>query len=565
MQSTLDHYTLEDMYTILLVDDETTVRDIIRGKTPWEQLGFTVIGEAGNGMEALEAIEERIPDVVITDIKMPYMDGIALAQTIQQRYPAITTVILSGFDEFSYAQSAIRYNVSEYVLKPVSSEDLNQLLSRLKTRLDTEITKRNDLATLQATFREILPLMREKFLLSLLTARQVAKDDDLMERARLFGIALKQDLFMVAVLEVTHPHQLAEDKQGEPRQEQLIGIAIIKIVNEILDKEKSGSVAVDYNNQTTILFSMDTPDPQSQELLFTKLVFRKLEHLRAYIQKYLGVEVTIGAGSPVRSLKLINHSYAQAVTVLNHCTFFPNQDIVFIKDMEPRNAAPLENLRINDQLRTEFTTAIKLGDDKSIKVTLQMMFDELAASNPTQEGLQTYMLELLGILSETAAGHGVNLARLHNAGTEANLFGELQNLTTIGKAFRWVSAFACKLREAIYGSRQNSHIRFVEDAKQMIFRLHTDMNLGLETVCDQLGVSPSYFSSTFKRETGTSFVQYLTMTRMERAKELLKGTELKTYEIAEAVGISESNYFSFCFKRYAGISPSQYRSSARMP
>ncbi len=564
MQSTIDHYTLEDMYTILLVDDETTVRDIIRGKTPWEQLGFTVVGEAGNGMEALEAIEESIPDVVITDIKMPYMDGIALAQTIQQRYPAITTVILSGFDEFSYAQSAIRYNVSEYVLKPVSSEDLNQLLLRLKARLDTEITKRNDLAALQATFREILPLMREKFLLSLLTARQMTDDSALMERARLFGIGLKRDLFMVAVLEVTRQHQHLEDKESEPQNGQLLGIAIIKIVNEILDKEKSDSVAVDFNNQTTILFSMDAPGLESQEMLFTKLVFRKLEHLRTYISKYLGVEVTIGVGAPVKSLKLVNSSYMQAVTALNHCTFFPNQDIVFIKDMEPRNAAAPENLRINDQLRTEFTTAIKLGDDNSIIQALQSMFDELAASNPTQEGLQTYMLELLGILSETAAGHGVNLARLHNTTTENNLFGELQNLSTIGKAFRWVSAFACKLREAISGNRQNSHIRFVEDAKQLIFRLHTDMDLGLETVCDQLGVSPSYFSSTFKRETGTSFVQYLTMTRMERAKELLKGTDLKTYEIAEAVGINESNYFSFCFKRYAGISPSQYRASARM-
>ncbi len=115
-------------YTILLVDDESAVREGIRNRTPWERYNFKVVGEAGNGIEALEMIEELHPDVVITDIKMPYLDGMELIKEIRRSHPPVTIIIISGYDEFTYAQQAIRYDVSEYVLKPVTVEDICNLL-----------------------------------------------------------------------------------------------------------------------------------------------------------------------------------------------------------------------------------------------------------------------------------------------------------------------------------------------------------------------------------------------------------------------------------------------------
>lgn len=126
-------------YTILLVDDESAVREGIRSRTPWEEYNFRVVGEAGNGIEALELVEELNPDVVLTDIRMPYLDGMELIQQIRVSHPATTLVILSGYDEFTYAQQAMHYDVIEYVLKPVSVEDLCRLLKRLGKRLDEEI------------------------------------------------------------------------------------------------------------------------------------------------------------------------------------------------------------------------------------------------------------------------------------------------------------------------------------------------------------------------------------------------------------------------------------------
>jgi len=153
-------------YTILLVDDETAVRDGIRSRTPWQTYNFEVIAEAGNGIEALELVEELHPDVVITDIRMPYLDGMELIQQIRSSHPATTLVILSGYDEFTYAQQAMRYEVSEYVLKPVSVEDLSKLLERLGKRLDEEIKRTQDQDRLRQAYLQALPLIREKFRLN---------------------------------------------------------------------------------------------------------------------------------------------------------------------------------------------------------------------------------------------------------------------------------------------------------------------------------------------------------------------------------------------------------------
>lgn len=552
------------MYTILLVEDETAVRETIRDLTPWELYGFTVIGEAGNGIEALEWMDECLPDVVITDIKMPYMDGITFIETIHQQYPTVTIIILSGFDEFSYAQSAIRFNVSEYVLKPVSEEDIKQLLIRLKKRLDAEIVRRNDVAALRETFNKVLPLLKEKFLLSLLIPSQIMDNAWLIERSRLYGIPLEGDTFVVAAFETDQQetHLISADENHE---ESLIGIAMAQIVEESLEKAYNHPISVVFDNQIAIIFPGMTQDNPSNEKQFIKQVLRQLEQTKTYMGKYLGITPIIGLGSPIHEVNKISLSYTQAISALNYSRFQPNQKILFINDLEPiRQKYPNDSVILNQQLRADFSMAILMGTNKEIEAVMKKLFEEFASISPTYEHVQVYILEIFGILLEIATSYGIPIKQLQQNEQEQNLFVELQSLVSVGKANRWLTAFACRLREALSGVRKNSHIQFVEEAKRQIYLHYSEQNFSQEILCDHLGVSASYFSSTFKREIGTSFVQYLTMIRMERAKKLLKNTDLKTYEIADATGFSDPNYFSFCFKRYEGCSPSQYRQKMRI-
>ncbi|MBS5959200.1 MAG: response regulator, partial [Clostridiales bacterium] len=152
-----------DLYSIILVDDEEEVRKSIIKKIEWQAAGFHVVGDAENGEDAMEKIEMLEPDVVLTDIRMPYMDGLQLAEKVRQRYPSMKVVIFSGYDDFEYAQRAIKLNVSEYILKPVNVEELTSILKRIKENLDLEIEEKRNLSRLREKYRKSLPIIREQF------------------------------------------------------------------------------------------------------------------------------------------------------------------------------------------------------------------------------------------------------------------------------------------------------------------------------------------------------------------------------------------------------------------
>ncbi len=151
------------LYRIILADDEEEVRKGIIRKIDWARLGFQVVGDAGNGKDALEMIEQMEPDVVMTDIRMPYMDGLALSAWIRKKYPSMKILIFSGYDDFEYAQQAIKLKVAEYILKPVNVEELTEILNRVKDNLDDEIAQRRDVSLLRESYRRSLPIMRELF------------------------------------------------------------------------------------------------------------------------------------------------------------------------------------------------------------------------------------------------------------------------------------------------------------------------------------------------------------------------------------------------------------------
>ena len=533
-------------YTILLVDDESAVREGIRSRTPWEQYNFRVVGEAGNGIEALELVEELKPDVVLTDIRMPYLDGMELIQQIRVSYPATTLVILSGYDEFTYAQQAIHYDVIEYVLKPVSVDDLCQLLKRLGKRLDEDIQRTQDQNRLRKSYQLALPLIREKFLVSLLTKPHPGSDGSLIVKAKEYGFNLEKDEFMVALFETDHD-------QDDP----LSAMAMFEIAEEVFRKEEE-TLVFQFENQVVIIFSAQSHQVSHFDSVFRKQTYRKAEQLHSYLQKF-NFFVVLGMGNLVHTPSAITHSYHQALKALNYSSAYPEQRLLFIGD--------LEQLPIEEHIGTigesiaDVILSIKIGSEEQVEQAVGKLFAEQLASFSLDQ-LQALILKLSSSLEEIAHSYGKTIFSLEEE-EGRNLFTEFASLNTLGKMRRYFSRLCLQLRRTIAGQREVSHVQFIQQAKTMIAKHYTEAGFGLDQICEMIGVSPSYFSSTFKKEVGISFVQYLTTLRMDRAKELLIKTEGKTYEIASAVGFTEPNYFSFCFKRHVGSSPSQYRQANR--
>ncbi len=533
-------------YTILLVDDESAVREGIRSRTPWEEYNFRVVGEAGNGIEALELVEELNPDVVLTDIRMPYLDGMELIKQIRVSHPATTLVILSGYDEFTYAQQAMHYDVIEYVLKPVSVDDLCRLLKRLGKRLDEEIQRTQDQNRLRKNYQLALPLIREKFLVSLLTTAHPGSDASMIAKANEYGFNLEKDEFMVALFETDHDHD-----------DPLNALAMFEVAQEVFKKEEE-TLVFQFENQVVLIFSAQSHQASHYDSVFRKQTYRKAEQLQAYLQKF-NFSVVLGMGNLVHSPSTITHSYHQALKALNYSSCYPDQKLLFISDLEQ---LPQEehSTGVSESI-SDVILSVKIGSEDRVKEALDHLFGEQLASLSLNQ-MQTMILRLSSSLQELAHAYGKTIFPLEEE-EGRNLFAEFASLTTLGKTRRYFLRLCLQLRETIAGQRETSHIQFIRQAKNLIAKHFTEPGFGLEQICEMIGVSPSYFSSTFKKEVGVSFVQYLTTLRMDRAKELLAKTEGKTYEIAQAVGFSEPNYFSFCFKRHVGSSPSQYRVANR--
>ena len=176
------------MYKLILVDDEEEVRKGIIQKINWKQYGFELVGEAENGRDALDIAEKVTPDVVITDIKMPFMEGLELSLQLRKRFPTIKIIILTGFDKFEYAQKAVNLNVVEYVLKPVSSKELIKVLLRVKAQIDEEMLKKEDMETLQEYYVKSLPILKEKFLTYLITSK--LSRSEIQEKCKNYNINL---------------------------------------------------------------------------------------------------------------------------------------------------------------------------------------------------------------------------------------------------------------------------------------------------------------------------------------------------------------------------------------
>jgi len=413
-------------YRIMLVDDEEEVRSAILKKLDWKALGFSEVMDAENGEDALEKMERFTPDVLLTDIRMPYMDGLTLCERVRKTYPSMKLLIFSGFDEFEYAKQAIRLNVTEYILKPVNLKELSDILKRVADGLDEEIRERRSVTLLENNYRSAMPILRQVFLSNLI--RGGVTEEEIAGKTGEYGIDLAgARKWVVAAAEI-------EKGQGDG---ELGLISVQRFLEDSLKSYYRLEVFRSMEDRLCLIAAIDEKNTQTD-------LISLLNELCRECRRILGRTVTMGVGHSCLKLSDADHAYQTA----------------------------LEALRCKgDQLTG---TAIYISDM------------------------------------------------------------QLEN--------------------------ENASSKAVADAKAYIAEHYHEPDLSVDVICRHLHVSPNYFSTIFRRETGKTYTAYLTQLRMEKAVELLKNTQLKTFAIATQVGYQEQNYFSYVFKKTYGVSPSKYRS-----
>lgn len=534
-------------YKLLIVDDEVEVRKGIIDKIDWDSAGFEIVAEAENGKEALEMFEKTLPDVLLTDINMPFMNGLELSAIVREKYPTTKIIVITGYDEFEYAHKAIKLNVLEYILRPISAAELTDILLKTKNKIDSEIAEKENIEALREHFRKSLPILKEKFLASLITS--TLTKEEIEERSRSYNIDLNGSSYTVSVVSIDFS---AGQKSFEDEKE-LWKFSVLNIVEEIVAKYSLGVAFI--SNETVVIIS-SSKDYERDKIIERN--FNALEELRQTIEKFLKFTVTIGIGSVCSDITQISQSYQNAVAALDYKIFMGNNRIIWIEDIEPKSADKI----VFDELKERsLESSIKVGTPDEISDTIDKLFKEIVESKGSFNDYQIYIMEMLTTILKVARNSDVDIDKIF--GANHNLFVELHSLKGIEEVQSWFKDISVKIRNYIVKDRQDTAKELVEKAKEYVREHYGESDININRVCSYLHISPNYFSFIFKRETKTTFINYLTHVRMEEAKELLRTTNMKTFEIAEKVGYSEPNYFSYSFKKKFNLSPSEYRNSVK--
>ncbi len=523
-----------EKYRVLLADDEEEIRTGISRKIDWSALGFALVGEADNGEEALELAEQLRPDVVLTDIKMPFMDGLELCRRLKQFLPGAGLVVFSGFDDFEYARQAVGMGVFEYILKPITAPELSEVLTRLRERLDRQRMERRDMETLRRRYEESLPVLRELFYTRLLNGQ--LSPGQVRERAVRYEIDLPDGLWTVALVHV-----------DIPGRDELLLLSAQSFLQEHFHLEGGQGRVVLYGDLAALLVRL--PD---MNRLYPLL--EELERLSRLSQSYLGISLTAGVGLPCQGPEELHRSLDGARSALDYRVLMGGSRVIYIGDLEPNAAAALS---FEEEDQRALSAAIKLGTPEQVKGMIQALVSRISQAGLALSQGHLFLLELVTCLLRLTRSAEVSVEEVFGEGfAGAVSISDFPSLEALGD---WLEARCLRLHELLGRQRTDLAWSMVERAKDYIARHYADEQLSVESLCSHIHLSPTYFSTLFKRETGISFTAYVTQVRMEEAVRLLRETDEKTYRIAEQTGYSDPNYFSYVFKKRFGVSPSKFR------
>lgn len=488
------------MYRVLLVEDEATVREGIVQKIRWEDHGFTLAGACENGKQAMEMLRIQPVEVIITDINMPVMDGLTLARQVHESWPDIRVVILTGYDDFSYAQSAIRHKVHEYILKPITAKQLRELLDKLFRELNDNLSDTE----------ETRAVMRRNLLARLLS--EEIPQSEIEQRIREFSLPLQPSSCCAALIEGT------EDVTRQAMEAAAQG---------------RGELVQDGTGRLVLLCG----DEQAAHI-----VSEAAGSCRSIISAVIGCRVEHPG--------LLCHSYREANGGWEHLYRMASGGIWLAADIlsAPDNQQPL------GELRREVLQRVKLLSREAAREALAAFIAALAGSTRTRDAVLSQLQKLTLLLSEYAEEQQLDLPE--------GVMEELNRKPNLAAAHQYLEVYLEQLIQA--GENQgDSSVRQGVLAVQYIKERYGQPDLSLQQLTAYLAVSTSRFSVLFKNHTGVTFVEFLTRLRMHKAQELLVTTDKKNYEIAAEVGYDDPGYFRSSFKKFTGVSPSEYRKKHR--
>ncbi|KIL41558.1 hypothetical protein SD70_06780 [Gordoniibacillus kamchatkensis] len=530
------------MYKIIIVDDDEEVREGIIECIDWNSHGFEVAAECSDGSEALAAARKHKPDLILSDICMPYMDGIELARQIQTVSPHTKVIILTGYDDFDYAQQALRLKVYDFIVKPMTAGELRAMLDKVKLDMDREAASRLSLQQLSAKLHQSMPLLKERFLERLMN--EPVSEDEVLSNLHDFGLPPVCPPCLVLTV---HIDDL--DKLRQERWRSGLDLPCFAAYNVALDVAEEKQAVVFRTREETIavlLFGME-------ETPLYEMAFHVAEELRRCTETFLKFTVTIGIGEVCAKLGDLPRSYQSSAAAAGYRFVLGKNRIISIRDMEGASTAPKQP---NQDWGNKFAALLKTGTSEEAEALVGQFIADLRSTLLPADGcclhIQAVIIAMMNIMRELCQSDTPLFAHLEQT------LADIHRFTTLHDTELWLKDLCCEAVSQLSGQRGDFAQAGVRSAIAYIEEHFADEHFSVRQVCRHVHLSKSYLSTIFKQQTDQTIMEFATRLRMEKAKELLLAP-LKSYEVAAKVGYSDPQYFSVQFKKQTGLSPTEFR------
>lgn len=534
-----------DKIKIFLVEDEIVIRNGIRNGIEWEKEGHEFVGEASDGELAYPMILEAKPDILITDIRMPFMDGLELCRLVREELPDIKILILSGYDEFDYAKEAIRLGVTEYLLKPITSAKLLEVLEKIGAQVRHENAERELLRKYTEDMKENAELEKMMFFVKLVSGEMSI--GDIIDTGKRFDMNLSARAYSVVLFKIVY--------QMKERKRLPHAAAVYSDVEEMIAKLPNIQSFQRGVDGWAFLLTADSKEQMAER------IGRLKQRLKSLMDEYEDAEYFGGIGKCVTRLGEIRESFIEADRAFAGRFTHEMNQIISAKELRELHEEEELNLRGFSEIghsRQLIEKFLNNGTDEEIESFSRAYLEEIPEDNLRSTIMRQYiMMDIYIVVMSFCEKLEVSEELLHK---------EMENAKTAMKTayseeeiHRYITMLlkkAVEFRDTASGRRYSD---IIQAAKEEIAATYMSEDISLNVVAASIGMSPSYFSSIFSREVGKTFVEYLTETRMEKAKELLMCSPMKTSEIGYEVGYKDSHYFSYIFKKTQGCSPKEYR------
>lgn len=531
------------MLKVFLVEDEFVVREGIKNNIDWKSHGYDFCGEAGDGELAFPMIQKLKPDIVITDIRMPFMDGLMLSRLIKKELPWIEIIVLSGYEEFEYAKEGIKIGIAQYLLKPINGEDLLKEVDAVAVKIEEKIKEREIKEKYMKEMEENFLKERKDFFQHLVTgSKSAAELFEISDKLNIDLSAIWYNIVLIRMQSMKH----AQDEYSN---------SLIKIEKEMEEIYGEKELLIFDRNLEgkALLFKADSEED------IVKLQNDYLIKMKSILEDYENVRYFGGIGEPVNRLRELSASFESASRAFAHRYLVKDSLILNCQEIEKnlyteREDFDISSMNLKQIDRSKVREFLKFGEREEAIYFVEEFFRDLGSSAVKSNMFRQYIvMDVYFCVADFVEGLSFQKSEIEPPDINSGIMQGSQN------AMNYLIRIICKALELREKAASNRYGDIVDEVVHYIEENYADEELSLNILASHVNFSPNHLSMVFSQQMGQTFTKYLMNYRMNKAKELLRCSSKRSSVISMEVGYKDPHYFSYLFKKTQGMTPTQYR------